>query len=321
MMKQKDIHLIKFTKQKIKIIIAILAIIISILFLKKNTTSNTEIAVIKEEKATSSVKIDLPSNGVNVEYVDISTEKPITSPEKISGMIDESYNASNLEKSLSDYTFLETEGEVNGTFKKEQVSVRYKYAKNSNLNVKFIDKQTGNELINSKQIQSYEGKVINIDKEKIKGYVCETNIGSITMEKEDKEVYLLYNRIDTVAVSHIDENTNKKTCDDDNKRVINLKYVDIDTDKVIYNEKIVINKENKIKVKLKEIEGYKLMEHSNNDDDTIIDEIIKSLGSDLESDYDSKDDDIIEEKSNIKSQYEIVMNCDDSDYIIYYKKV
>ena len=126
MMKQKDIHLIKFTKQKIKIIIAILAIIISILFLKKNTTSNTEIAVIKEEKATSSVKIDLPSNGVNVEYVDISTEKPITSPEKISGMIDESYNASNLEKSLSDYTFLETEGEVNGTFKKEQVSVRYK---------------------------------------------------------------------------------------------------------------------------------------------------------------------------------------------------
>ena len=103
--------------------------------------------------------------------------------------------------------------------------------------------------------------------------------------------------------------------------IINSKYVDIDTDEMIYEEKIAITKGDKIKVKIKEIEGYSLIEDYNNDDDTIIDEIIKSLGSDLEKDFDSNDDLTTNEKVNIQSQYEIVMNCDDSDYIIYYKKV
>lgn len=49
-------------------------------------------------------------------------------------------------------------------------------------------------------------------------------------------------------------------------------------------------------------------------EDDIIDEIIRSLDIDMnELKETCKDDDILYE-------YEIVMNCDDSDYIIYYKK-
>lgn len=80
--------------------------------------------------------------------------------------------------------------------------------------------------------------------------------------------------------------------------------------------------------KLKEIEGYTLIdnyEYNNNafdenSQDSIIDEIIKSLDNE-EIDKKDLDDSLTDtERKNIISEYEIVMNCDDSDYIVYYKK-
>ncbi len=309
-------------------------------------------------------KINLPSNGVNIEYVDINTNKKLASSEKILGMINEKYNASNVEKELLDYTFVEIDGDVEGKLKKEQVNVKYKYAKNMTLTIKYIDKQTGKELVNSKEVKGYEGKVIDIEKININGYTCETNIDNIKMNKENETLSLMYSKTGNIVISYIDETTNKKLCKDEiqslvygskysfkpkefenyelvkstendngalesdcinvvyyykQKFVINLKYVDIDTDEVVCEEKIVTTKGNKIKVKIKEIEGYKLIEDNNKD--SIIDEIIKSLGSDLETEIDSEDGLTVSERENIKSRYEIVMNCDDSDYIIYYKKV
>ena len=326
--------MMNFLKQKIKIVIAISIIIISIIAIC--IESNTEISTIEEEKtAFSAVKenvikkektnnnlqnIIVPSNGVKIEYVDINTDKNIASSENISGIVDEIYNASNIQKELLGYTFVETYGELEGTLKKEQVNVKYKYAKNITITIKYIDKQTGKELINSKEIEGYEGKIINVEKVKIKGYTCETNIDSIKLNSEIDTISLMYNKIGNIATSNADKNTNNKINEDEQK-TIRLKYVDIDTDKVIYEEKIEITEGNKIKVKIKEIEGYKLIEDSNNKEDSIIDEIIKSLGSDLESNIDSESGLTLDEKANVKSQYEIVMNCDDSDYIIYYKKV
>lgn len=310
-------------------------------------------------------KINLPSNGVNIEYIDINTEELLASPEQISGMINDIYNANDLVKELSDYTFVETEGALEGLLKKEKINVTYKYAKNTSLNIKYIDKLTGKDLINPKEILGYEGKVINIDKVKINGYICETNINNIKMNSENETISLIYNKVGNIVTSYIDKTTNKKISEDDLKSLsygsnykttskefenyelienpdnavgtvdndyiniicyykpkfkINFKYVDIDTDEVIYEEKIAVTKDNKIKVKLKEIEGYSLIKDSNDEDDTIIDEIIKSLGSDLEKNYNSKSNLTTNEKENIKSEYEIVMNCDDSEYIIYYKK-
>ena len=60
-----------------------------------------------------------------------------------------------------------------------------------------------------------------------------------------------------------------------------------------------------------------------NEEESVIDEIIKSLGKEAKQNINNslKDDSLTtDEKKNIKSEYEIVMNCDDSDYIIYYKK-
>ena len=60
---------------------------------------------------------------------------------------------------------------------------------------------------------------------------------------------------------------------------------------------------------------------SNESEKSIIDEIIDSLGKEVNIDEKFQEDFLTtNEKSNIKAEYEIVMNCDDSEYIIYYKK-
>ena len=58
-------------------------------------------------------------------------------------------------------------------------------------------------------------------------------------------------------------------------------------------------------------------------EESIIDEIINSLGKDvnLDDEYEYEKDMLTtDEKNKKKAEYEIVMNCDDSEYIIYYKK-
>ena len=63
-----------------------------------------------------------------------------------------------------------------------------------------------------------------------------------------------------------------------------------------------------------------------NDEKSIIDELIESLGIQNLDDVNNKKKRYNFLKSNDikntkpKEEYEIVMNCDDSNYIIYYKK-
>ncbi len=78
---------------------------------------------------SETLKIDLPSKGINIEYIEAETNKTIAASEKILGMINEQYNVSNLEKKISGYNFLETEGNLTGKLKRESINVKYKYSK------------------------------------------------------------------------------------------------------------------------------------------------------------------------------------------------
>ncbi len=308
-------------------------------------------------------KIDLPSNGINIEYVDINTGITLASPEKILGMINDNYDAKNMMKEVSEYTFIKTDGILEGKLKKEKENIKYMYAKNAVLNIKYIDKITGKEILEQKEIKGYEGENVKIDEINLKGYICENNVKSFKLNSGENNISLIYDKVGELIISYINEENNEKICEDEIVKLVygnsyetkakdfenyefvkntenkngvidsdkiyidyyykpkfsvEIKYVDIDTDKIIYKEKLTTQKGKKLKFKLKEIEGYSLIKDSNNDEESIIDEIIKSLGNDLENSYDPLEK---VKKDNIKSEYEIVMDCNDSDYIIYYKKM
>ena len=60
---------------------------------------------------------------------------------------------------------------------------------------------------------------------------------------------------------------------------------------------------------------------NSNKKDILIDEIISSIDTDNKFNVNNELDSLTEDEKNmIDEQYEIVMNCDESDYIIYYKK-
>ena len=99
----------------------------------------------------------------------------------------------------------------------------------------------------------------------------------------------------------------------------------INLNEVIGYDEIVTDKESRIKTKLKEIEGYRLIKDinnsSNDESNSIIDEIINSISGEQDLEESNLSNSLTtNERNNITEEYEIVMNCDNSEYIIYYKK-
>ena len=55
-------------------------------------------------------KIDLPSKGVKIDYIDINTNETLMASETITGMINDTYNASNIAKEIPEYTLVKIDG-------------------------------------------------------------------------------------------------------------------------------------------------------------------------------------------------------------------
>ncbi len=325
-------------------------------------------------------KLELPSEGVGVKYIDTNTKSEIDVEEIISGYANQEYEVKS--KQIDGYQLVNTIGKESGVLKKEKTNIIYEYAKNATILVNYIDRLTGKKLKESRSISGVQGQLITINAEKIDGYTYEKSKTNVKMNDEYNVFNIYYNEIPkgTIIVKYLDIETNNEISDsnviegrvnskynteeriiegyrlkmipdnkegtinsgknevvyyyikEDNKKISqntkNIKeitYVDYDTKEIIGKETIELNNENISKIRIKQIEGYRIMNINDfNEDESIIDELIKSLESD--SDFIQKEEDnkkiIIPKKidSKVLSEYEIVMNCDDSDYIIYYKK-
>lgn len=325
-------------------------------------------------------KIDLPSEGLSIKYTDINTEEVIEDEELVKGIIKEKYDVTNMIKEIENYQLVDIDGDLEGILQKEKTNVVCKYAKKCRIQVHYKNKNTGEEIANSTDIDGYEGKSIFIKSPNIEGYNCITKEIKTTMTPENSHINIYYNEIpkgkiivkyldkenqDSISDSYTIEDyfdteykTEKREIDgyelsyepDNLEGKINnyetevlyyydriktkdenlikeksklVKYVDYDTKRVLATEEIKANKKNKIIIK--RIEGYRLMDKEEFDkENSLIDELINSLEIDQDFIQDKlKNENVIMPKKNKTgklSEYEIVMNCDDSDYIVYYKK-
>lgn len=216
---------------------------------------------------SKTIKLDLPSEGVSINYVDANTNESIKTEEKIMGVAKQEYNIDNENKKIEGYTLINIDGNTNGLLKKEKINVKYKYAKNITTRIKYIDNETKNEISEETTIEGYEGKQIKITPKSINGYTTNYNETNETMSEDKKEIYVYYDKIPQKI-----EGNDEMSLDD-----------------------------------------------INDNNESLIDELIDSL-NDEQIDKSQNDNKISIHNSNVKEEYEIVMNCDDSDYIIYYKK-
>lgn len=158
-------------------------------------------------------KIDLPSKGVMLKYVYLNTNSEISPEETIIGTVNEKYNINSFNKNISGFKLVGIDGETEGVLKKERINVKYNYAKNASIKIKYVD-TLGNNILEPKIIEGYEGKEYSIYPKDIKGYICEVQNLSGKMTAGEEERVFTYNKLGTVNALYVNEITGESIAND-----------------------------------------------------------------------------------------------------------
>lgn len=151
-------------------------------------------------------KIDLPSKGVMLKYIDLNTNAEISPEETIIGVVNEKYNISSFNKNISGFELVGIDGETEGVLKKERINVKYNYAKNASIKISYVD-TSGNSISAPKILEGYEGKEYSIYPKDIQGYICEVQNLSGKMTAGEEEKVFTYDKLGTVNASYVNEIT------------------------------------------------------------------------------------------------------------------
>ena len=297
------------------------------------------------ESNCNTIKLILPSKGLRIRYIDLNTNNELCNEYRIDGNANDEYDISDKIKNINGYKLITKNGNTNGKLKKEQINIEALYAKSKNLTIKYIDEETKSEIKNSEKLDCYVGQKVDINIPTIIGYKCKSENIKYVVNDSENVVKVYYEKIkipksdaNIKSEANIEskknqtvkgENTNKENGGEKvqqekilQNRNIKIKYVDFDTNKVLFEEtKILKPNEKKIKIKMYHLEGYSTMSNKKDESNSFPKEENKTIMDELKECISGKEnsENLI---ANIpsKQEYEILMNCDQSDYIIYYKK-
>ena len=144
---------------------------------------------------------------VSIKYLDKYTGEVLDS-RTITDKVDTEYSSER--KEFEGYTFIESEGDLNGNITVDPINVTYKYAINSKVIVKYVDVSNGSTITDSIEISGYQGKEYNTEKKSFDGYVFKRDTGNTsgTMGRSTIEVVYSYDKISQGVIErHIDAST------------------------------------------------------------------------------------------------------------------
>ena len=161
-------------------------------------------------------KINLPSKGIRIKYLDMYSNVEISPEETLAGNVNDNYELNNYDKNLDGYSFVKLDGEKTGKLKKERINIKYLYAKKSGIIIRYVNKLTGEEIAPKTYIEGYEGKEYSVKPKNIKGYMYSEHSDNLSgkMLGNEKEITLYYDEIGNVTVSYINEYTGEKIIPD-----------------------------------------------------------------------------------------------------------
>ncbi len=171
----------------------------------------------REEVVENKTDTNINVNGsVEVKYVDKYTSEEIETKVTKSGKIGTSYDVSSDKKEIEGYTLIEEPEEKTGTYTEATQEKVYYYAKNSTVNVTYIDEYTKEEIAGKEIVSGYEGKSYETEQKEINGYDFSRVEGNATgtMTREQIEVKYYYKKRATVLVHYYEENTTNKVAED-----------------------------------------------------------------------------------------------------------
>ena len=155
-----------------------------------------------------------PRTSVVVKYVDYSTNQELSPMITIDGYTGKHYETEQLQ--IPDYTLQATTNNTTGEMTENTIEVIYKYAKNTKLIIKYLEKDdTPNDntdntvLADEVEMLGYEGKGYILQQIDIPNYKFVEVVGNTTgeMPREQTEVIYYYAKATKATVQHIDRET------------------------------------------------------------------------------------------------------------------
>ncbi len=155
------------------------------------------------------------NTSVTIKYIDINTNEEIADEVKKIGVQGTFYDS--IEKQIEDYKFVRVDGEVFGSMQAEPITITYKYVKQANVYVDYIDEITGNKLGAASPVKYSEGEEYTTSPMDIDGYTLtrSTENANGTMGREDIYVKYYYKKNTSVTVKYIDMVTNEEIADEE----------------------------------------------------------------------------------------------------------
>ena len=152
---------------------------------------------------------------VTVKYIDKSTGLEISDAVIKEGIVGDTFDITEDEREIEGYTLIERPEEMTGEYTTEAQELVYYYAKNTNVVVKYLEKDNTPEdntdnvkLAEEVEIPGYEGLEYNVDDKKLKieGYTLVSNSGNLSgkMERDGTEVIYYYAKNTTVTVKYVE---------------------------------------------------------------------------------------------------------------------
>ena len=199
------------------------------------------------------------AGGVKEEHIDISNNKIIIE-ETHSGKIGDEYDIP--PRDIEGYKLVEEDEEGNsmlptnakGQMPEDQITVKYYYIKEAKVIVKYVDKQTGEEL-HQEEIKGYEGDPYETEAKEFDGYDLIEEPKNKTGEMEDKDITVTYYyaKKAEIEVQYLEKGTNNP---------------------LVENESMQGHVGDEYKTEAKEIPYYKFVESTNNTEGTMTEEKI-----------------------------------------------
>ena len=150
---------------------------------------------------------------VVIKYYDIITGKEISEEIIKAGPDGDLYDISDTKKDIEGYTIVEAPEIQSGIYQEHNETRNYYYAKNTQVVVKYVDKDTGNEIAKSQTIDGYVGKGYTTEKENVDGYyyLTSTDNTSGKMTEDTLEVIYYYNKpkYSSCTINYLDTETGK----------------------------------------------------------------------------------------------------------------
>ena len=156
------------------------------------------------------------SGGVIVNHLDVKTNKQLLDETKEEGYEGDPYETH--EENISGYDLVKEKYPENatGTMTTETIRVTYYYIKKTEVNVKYVNKETGEEIYEPTNIPGHEGDDYKTEPKDVPGYdlIEEPENKDGTMTADPTDVIYYYRRPAKVIVNYYDADTKEKLADE-----------------------------------------------------------------------------------------------------------